>query len=1055
MNAKNGYILKLLCLLVMFGQNTAHAAAPFDPDVQPIGYVGQPDVSNNILAPGSSERIFAIDYNNLFWSGNVRSYPLTDTGAITDADDWNSGAAAEINGQNFATGRRIVTTKGNMTLPLLSVDKIPFLWGSITATQKGALDPATSIAAVSSPVLNFVRGDRSNERPNGAQYRSRFSVLGDIIHSTPVYWDDGTNKTVFVGANDGMLHALDDNGRERFAYIPSVLISKLSTLRADPYIHKYFVDGRMDIRSFTISGIPKSILVGALGSGGRGLFALDVTTTSATTEAGYAEKILWEVSNSTTGYANLGHTYGLPVLATLPNGTPAVIVGNGYNNTGNGRASLFVIDANTGAKIAEIDTGSGTSGSPNGLSSPMLLDVNIDGRADFAYAGDIDGNLWKFDLSTNTRTLLYTTSPAQAITMAPGVTAHPEGGYMVTFVTGRMFTTADTTDTATHSAYGIWDIPSTHPAFGVNTGILAQTLTEATYGVSPSIRVRTASTSTPNWSAGNHRGWKTPLPIGGERVVGDGAFVTSSVFVFLSSNPTVSPTATPPGENWEMQLNAITGGGNGTIRFDLNGDRLLTVLDQVSGAKPVGRHIGGGVRSQFIRLATPSGEILQASVDLNGSPPVPPSVTERGVSGGHFDFDIFHPSCGALQTSTVLSVSYTYLRRCVHKHEYDDTYDVTGVNMLNASLTSFNLSNAITSTTTRFKVLVSNQAYNPAARLSVGVPGAPGSVVDQSVFSYGVTPSLTVASLPTYTRADVDAADPTRKFTLTFSLPLDAFASRDWGTGVVRAGLHPTQTSCMNGNPPRFNGPENAWRNGSLTIQIIKDTTPDSAIELNVAARPDLGYRVKPNAAAMANLLAEYATFWHHPNGRCYGDGGWVPNPPQDTAVSDASVTPPAAGSTDPRDGTFGAGTGGGTATAGSVGTGSFGVSVGGVVGAGVSGGGTGVTTVLPPVVVVTPNIDGTTTTTTTTISTTVTADTSTTETTTRIVIKTAANVTISDTERVSTRTINFLTNVGNECTVVTNRLTSAILSDTCVDLAGLLTESDRLGRVNWRELLQ
>jgi len=339
------------------------------------------------------------------------------------------------------SGRLIATMKG--------VSGIPFTWANLSASQKSDLDPA-SAALSSSPVLNYLRGDRSNENPDGLKYRARSTVLGDIIHSTPVYWNDGTNETVFVGANDGMLHAINaETGSERFAYIPSMLIPRLADLKSDPYVHKYYVDGRMDVRKFGST----TILVGALGAGGKGLFALDVTDADAADEDDAASKVLWEITNSTTGFANLGHTYGQPVLTTLDS-TAVAIVGNGYNNTGNGHASLFVINANTGELIAEIDTGSGSTTSPNGLSSPTVVDVDGDGAADYTYAGDIDGNLWKFDLSANSATKLHTTDPAQAITMAPGIKSHPKGGFMVTFATGRMFNDTDETDIATHYAYG-------------------------------------------------------------------------------------------------------------------------------------------------------------------------------------------------------------------------------------------------------------------------------------------------------------------------------------------------------------------------------------------------------------------------------------------------------------------------------------------------------------------------------------------------------------------------------------------------------------------------
>src|SRR5450830_160625 len=380
MNFPKKISLKLLWLLPL----AALAATPFIPDwvntttyaTQPVGYVGSPIASGYNLTSGN-QSLFTIDYSSLDWSGDLHSYTLSNSGVVSTTDNFGSGNGADsmIDAQDFNTGRKIVTMNAASTKV-----GVPFRWNNtdgvngLSNTQKSTLDPLVALTSSASPVLNYIRGDRSNEAVSGGSgtYRSRNSVLGDIIHSTPRYWDDGVNQTVFVGANDGMLHAIDAaTGSERFAYIPSMLIPKLPLLKAIPYAHKYFVDGQLAVRNFGT----QSILAGGLGAGGMGLFALDITTVP-TDEANAASKILWEITNASPGFANLGHTYGKPVLATLAGGTHALIVANGYNNgdatnnpgnTGNGHSSLFIINPETGAKIAEIDAGTGSASSPNGL----------------------------------------------------------------------------------------------------------------------------------------------------------------------------------------------------------------------------------------------------------------------------------------------------------------------------------------------------------------------------------------------------------------------------------------------------------------------------------------------------------------------------------------------------------------------------------------------------------------------------------------------------------------------------------------------------------------
>ncbi len=1036
MNKHINKFIKLLFLLPFGINGLAQAAAPFVPDDPFItGYVGSPAASGFNLR--TDRVMYAIDYSSQDWSGNLHAYNVNTSGTTNTTDNWVTvdglvtkyGAAPKIDaqaaGEGYNNSRKIVTRSGTTG--------VPFLWSNLSTAQKNLIDPGTANTATNSPVLDYIRGDRKNEAPAVAGYSTRSTVLGDIIHATPRYWNDGTNKTVFVGANDGMLHAINaDTGSERFAYIPSMLIPKLNALKDAAYTHKYYVDGQLAIATFndaaldsgasatvTASSTFTSILAGGLGAGGKGIFALNVTAVPIT-EADAASKVMWEISNTSAGFTSLGDTYGKPVFATLQDGTPTLIMANGYNNTNDGHAYLYIINPKTGVLIKAMDTGIGTKASPNGLSSPTLVDTDFDGRVDHAYAGDIDGKLWKFNLGTATAraqapTLLHTTSPAQAITTAPNFKPHPDGGYMVTFVTGRIFTVADKDDKAIHYAYGIWDRPL---AYADNADILEQSIFESNYtytfsGVNKTIRVRTATKNQPYWGATfageaadqkHHKGWKTALPVGGERVVGDGAQISDAQFIFLSSNPTLDPDSLPPGQNWFMQLNALTGGNNTDIRFDLNSDSRFTTADKVSVTNagtttienPAGRHLGGGVRSQLVAFTTTSFDIYIASYDKNGAPVAPdnsttpdPSVVQTasttlapfitvntpadsvpttvvysstgttsstntetntsvgapvissgsGVAGGHFDEDIYYGP-------DTLNKGVTTYTRKLHHHEYDDTYDKTGVNMLAASDSGFNLSKAILSTSTQFKVLVQNQYLNPA--VSIHVNGSPTYVfnLDQGyipIKNYTTSSTFNISSLPTYTRDTVKS--------LAINMPTDAFAQKDWwNTGTapnnalpadIRVGLHPTVTGCVNKSAGTTDGnlyqpvippgtetnfglaansiPEygklgysttttpltakGVRHNGALIVQVIAAATPQSELEMTVPNRPEYGWRVKA-AFHDARVLAEYTTFWHHPNGKCYGSVGWTKLAPQDPSSSTPSGTP-ATGSSDPKIGGF------------------------------------------------------------------------------------------------------------------------------------------------------
>lgn len=1049
-----------------FAAYTVVAQTEFAPDGQPIGYVGQPALTKYNVSSGS-ERMFSIDYNSADWSGDMHSHPVSGTGVISSTDTWTGGAKGQIDGQNWDTGRFIVTRNGT--------SGVPFRWDNLSGDQKTLLDATTAAndSLTVSPMLNFIRGDTSNQMPTattftegGLNYRYRAHLLGDIIHSTPVYCSPSLcgAGTVFVGANDGMMHAIDsETGAERFAFVPSSLIGRLPRLAAFPYNHTYYVDGRLNLLQFTIDGNSKTLLAGTLGAGGKGLFGLNVTNAVATSESDAATKVLWEITGGSGSFANLGYTYSAPLLLSLSN-TPTLVVGNGYYNSGNKKASLFLINAHTGALIREISTTGddlGSAENPNGLSSPSIWNVNENGTVvTYAFAGDLHGNMWRFNLNDYTVVKIHGTNPAQPITSAPGVMNHPYGGVMVTFVTGRMLLDADKNNTDTHYVYGIWDRP------GGNSAILEQTLLPDTYTtVTPSIRVRKmASTLTPNWTGGDrHKGWRMALPIGGERLVGDGAFIRNGIYQFMTTNPAVNTSTKPYGENWWMQINALTGGVYGDDPlFDLDKDGYFTSLDQLSGeVNPVGRHMGGAVRSQLIAMLAGTVQVNHANLDKNDMPVT--TVTEtvtagRGVSGGHFDFDFYcnyalaGTYCAQSDSQNVVS-AYGRHRSpggsapklgFLHIHEYDDIYDRTGVNMLNPSHRLFRLSramgntvstsnlvtekgaviddyskvtpqnnvgvtndrispptvtttnstpisvsgypqvtvdgsietvvNKVTFTTTEtkrwtsdqkscknsnnrdryciyetrkhwtttetttevtthpaqgFKILVANQAYSPAVELTIGGEDA----TPVKAYNYQTQSGLSADSLTIYSMATLRR--------LQFNLPLDGFQSKDWGTGVVRAGLHPTVPNCVvstagdwsggtNYNSP-VRGPDDEWRNGALTIQIVLDTVTDSDIRLNVAGRPELGY-VLNNDSIGSKLIAEYTTFWHAPKyfegdtsspypnkGWCMGDANWNKTPLQDNS-SDARARTPELGSADPREGTYGtggSGSGSGSGTTG------------------------------------------------------------------------------------------------------------------------------------------
>jgi type IV pilus assembly protein PilY1 len=411
-------------------------------------------------------------------------------------------------------------------------------------------------------LVNFIRGDRANEGDIAdptKYYRSRAHVLGDIVNSEAVYiqapqqsyLDTGyaAYKTaqasrqgvVYVGANDGMLHAFNaDTGQEIWAYIPSVVLRNLYKLSDKNYSanHQYFVDGTPVQGDVFIGGEWRTILVGGLNSGGQGYYALDVTDPAN-------PKALWEFTSDTsktTGYvtdANLGYTFGKPEISKLRDGTWVVFVTSGYNNnaTGDGQGHLYVLNAQTGAKVPTIpngiSTGVGDTTTPSGLAQIRAWadDSFHNNTALRVYGGDLLGNVWRFDVNNivgaagyDAQVLATLKGPAPGRVIQP-ITAKPElgivGTYPIVFVpTGKYLGLTDLSDTNVQSFYAIKDqLNST--SYGSprdDSHFIKQTLTicadNSTDPTCPA-KDRKASSNAVNFATDD--GWYIDFPDSGER----------------------------------------------------------------------------------------------------------------------------------------------------------------------------------------------------------------------------------------------------------------------------------------------------------------------------------------------------------------------------------------------------------------------------------------------------------------------------------------------------------------------------------------------------------
>ncbi|MFZ3040931.1 MAG: PilC/PilY family type IV pilus protein [Thiobacillus sp.] len=455
---------------------------------------------------------------------------------------------------------------------------------------------------------------------------------------------------VYVGANDGTLHGFNaciagvtpgctaaDEGKELIAYIPSMVYTNLSRLTDKDYnaSHRYFVDGSPMVADAntgtTALPVWKSVLVGSLNAGGQGYFALDVTNPTDTTKtaptfttANAASLLLWEFSSMDD--ADMGYTHNLPPtdrstgqasqIVKMQNGQWAVVVGNGYNSTG-GKAVLYVLFIKAGEDgvwtpgTDYIRLPADNVGPGNGLSTPRPFDSDGDGLADVIYAGDLKGNLWKFDVSDAapanwgvalSGAPLFAAGTSKPVTSPPVIDLHPEGGQLVMFGTGKYLETGDTTSTSGQTMYGIWD----NNGGSVTAGELVQQVQTA--GVPP-----TGSQNPVTYST-LVKGWYTNFPVSGERLVAIPA-VKDGILTFTSISPSVSPCDFG-GKGKVYRLDFLTGGMLGFPVFDTNGDGVVDANDALSAATEIGFSPGGvthleGVDSDLLASSKADGTLVK------------------------------------------------------------------------------------------------------------------------------------------------------------------------------------------------------------------------------------------------------------------------------------------------------------------------------------------------------------------------------------------------------------------------------------------------------------
>ncbi len=591
----------------------------------------------------------------------------------------------------------------------------PFRWSELSDAIKGVINSDTSVNEASDPVTDWTRGHDTNEGTGATNFRQRTTVLGNFVHVTPAYLGapfgvfpndadygqfvtDNQARTplVFAGDGAGMMRAFKaSDGIEVFAYIPQEILGSLKTLTQQTS-EIFLVDGSPTIGDAK-AAFPKcgggdcwrTVLVSGLGVGGSTIFSLDVTDpvsdigSLADKESNAAELFLWEFTD-----ADLSLTTAEPIIAQLndTDGTWVAIFGNGQ---GADKTVLYVVDIADGSLIQKLIV----SPTGSGLSSPVAWDLDYDGDIDIVYAGDLEGNLWKFDFTSadvngnasiafSGNSLVQVIDPDTnnplPITTKPSVSINPSGGLLVFFGTGT--SNQDIGDT--NALFGIKDkgVRITNPTL-IESVLSEPILYDPVDPNEPNKKYRVIKEYTE--PATTSVGWKLVLPTG-ERILTN----------LILNNERVGFTSTDPAaatfnQNWFTAVDYQTGGPPDTAFLDLNNDGIFndddlfrdldgecpiddeTCIANSDSAIAVGIFLDIGV----VSAPTPaniSGQkdtvfITHGLESIFDTPLEDELFNDPGIRAGHIDHDTFEEENGSLRD---------------HTHEYDDKYNVNGVNML-------------------------------------------------------------------------------------------------------------------------------------------------------------------------------------------------------------------------------------------------------------------------------------------------------------------------------------------------------------------------------------
>ncbi|CAI8699039.1 type IV pilus assembly protein PilY1 [Pseudomonas sp. IT-P12] len=580
------------------GLSTALASALSD-ITSKAGSGGSGTTSSSIVGVGSS--YYQTSYDPKDWRGTVRAYGITATGAVNTSSvlwttdtaivpgatpptyqSWSTASNAPINLAfgNFAPAQQTVLNQGLPT-GITGADLVEWSKG----TNKSGLKVRSVLLGdiINSPLMLASPTDQTAS-----------DLVGDTSYSNYLATKaSNMNSNLVVNGNDGFVSVINPgNGARRYAYMPSSVLPYLRLISDPAYIngvsHKFLVDGQVGIFDAQLNNAWKTLAIGGTGAGGKTFYALQLFDASA----GNVTRALWEFSapatpNAANAFNDLGYAYARPEVARLADGRWAAFIANGYGSN-SGVAALYVVDIRDGSLIRKIVVDS--TETTNGLSS-VELKVNSQNVVQAAYGGDLNGRMWKFDLSAsapNSWGLAFSGKPlftapggdTQPITAQPLLADNSLGGKVVFFGTGKFNESVDKTNKDLQAFYAVWDADGGSGQI-TTASLQAQSITGVFAGASGQF----ITTSQNEVIYPGKKGWYLPLVYGGvltgERVINQAALVLGRIVFTTAIVDTTDPCASF-GSGKVVELDAFSGKMLNYAVLDTTNDGLIDGNDAVS-----------------------------------------------------------------------------------------------------------------------------------------------------------------------------------------------------------------------------------------------------------------------------------------------------------------------------------------------------------------------------------------------------------------------------------------------------------------------------------------